>query len=246
MKLISLNIWGGHVRDALLHFVKTHQDVDIFCLQEVYNEAAYKISTDDKKVSLDIFSELNTLLPNHKGYFRPVVDDIYGIGIFVKKDINVVGEGEFKIYDNPQYEGRGPAHSRILQWLNWHLNDQTYTVINVHGLWNGNGKTDTPERLNQSRKIQKFMDTLDSPKILCGDFNLRPDTESVKILETKMSNLIQKYNVTSTRTSLYPKNEKYADYVFTSPEITLNTFQVMKEVVSDHCPLLLDFIIPQN
>ncbi len=85
------------------------------------------------------------------------------------------------------------------------------------------------------------MDTINTPKILCGDFNLKPDTESMKILEKDMDNLIKIYKITSTRTSLYPKEEKFADYILTSKEIVLNKFEVLPDEVSDHAPLLLDF-----
>ncbi|MGL6035657.1 MAG: hypothetical protein ACRC0B_00600 [Legionella sp.] len=39
MKLITLNIWGGYIRNPLLEFIHEHKDIDIFCLQEVYNNA---------------------------------------------------------------------------------------------------------------------------------------------------------------------------------------------------------------
>ena len=242
MELITLNIWGGHVRHPLLEFITSHREVDIFCFQEVYHNAPHKISNEDRAVSLNIFSELQNLLPDHNAFFRPVVQNIYGIGIFIKKEITVLAEGDINIYDNPHYSGRGPAHSRILQWLKCQVNDQIYAILNVHGLWNGMGKTDTPDRMAQSRRIKDFVDSVATPKILCGDFNLRPDTESVKILEKDMQNLIQIYNVNSTRTSFYPKEEKFADYIFTSPEIFVNKFSVLPDEVSDHAPLLLDFI----
>lgn len=241
MKLITLNIWGGHVHSPLLDFVASHQSIDIFCFQEVYHNAPQKISDEDRIVSLNIFSELHNLLPNHQAYFRPAVNNIYGIGMFLKNDFEVLGEGEVNIHDNPHYKGLGPAHSRILQWVTCRINDQAYSILNVHGLWNGRGKTDTPERIVQSRRIREFMDTLDTPIILCGDFNLRPDTESMKILEEGMTNLIQIHNITSTRTKLYPKDEKFADYIITSPDIQVNVFKVLEDVVSDHSPLLLDF-----
>lgn len=242
MKLITLNIWGGHVRDALLEFITSHREVDIFCLQEVYHNAPDKISEDDRKVSLNIFSELHALLPKHDAFFRPVVRNKYGIGMFVKKEIKVLRESEISIHINPDYLGSGPAHSRNMQWLKCCINNRNYSILNVHGLWNGMGKTDTPERIAQSQRIKDFVDILDTPKILCGDFNLRPDTESIKIIEKGMNNLIQAYNITSTRTSYYPKAEKFADYIFTSPEITVNTFKLLQDEVSDHSPLLLDFV----
>src|ERR1700733_5235597 len=242
MRLITLNIWGGHVRDPLLKFIKSHHEIDIFCFQEVYHNAQKKISDEDRAVCLNIFSELKALLPQHRAFCRPVVNNIYGIGMFVKKDIPVLEEGEIHIHENPAYRGIGPTHSRNLQWVKCQINDQIHTIMNVHGLWNGKGKNDAPERIVQSQKIKGFVDGVQTPKILCGDFNLRPDTESIKILQKGMKNLIKDFKIQSTRTSLYPKEEKFADYVFTSPEITVNHFEVLKDEVSDHCPLLLDFV----
>ena len=241
MQLITLNIWGGHVREPLLTFIKANQHIDIFCFQEVYHNAKDKISQEDRPVSLHIFSELGQLLPEHRGFFRPVVDSIYGISIFIRKTIDVIGEGDVVIHQNPQYQGRGPTHSRNLQWLECRINEKIYLIINLHGLWNGMGKKDSPERMAQSKRIKAFMDTLNIPKIVSGDFNLRPDTASMHIVDEGMTNLVKVHNVTSTRTSLYSKEEKFADYILVSPEILVHKFCVLSDVVSDHAPLLLDF-----
>lgn len=242
MKLITLNIWGAHVNTPLLEFIESHRDIDIFCLQEVYHNAPYKISSEDRQVNLNIFSEIQQLLPDHVGFFRPVVENIFGLGIFVRNNIEVVKEGEVAIHENPHYCGRGPTHSRKLQWMECRSNDQTYAILNVHGLWNGMGKTDCPERIEQSQRIKAFLDSIPNPKILCGDLNLRPDTESLRMLESQMINLITSNQVTSTRTSLYPKPEKFADYILVSPEIKSKQFAVMREEVSDHAALYLDFV----
>lgn len=241
MELITLNIWGGHVNDALLEFIKKNNDIDIFCFQEVYHNATKKLSTEERTHNLNIYSEIQNLLPHHKGFFRPAVENVYGIGTFVKDSIQVLNEGEIIIHENPVYPGAGPTHSRNLQWLSCQINKQIYSVLNVHGLWNGKGKTDTPERIAQSQRIRKFMDSIPTPKILCGDLNLKPDTESIKIIEEGMNNLVKLYKITSTRTKLYTKPEKFADYIFTSPQIRVNKFEVLKDEVSDHSPLFLDF-----
>lgn len=187
------------------------------------------------------FSELHTLLPEHDAYFQPTVGKAYGIGIYISKKINVISNGYHMIYENLNYPGHGPTHSRLLQWLKCSLNNKIFYVLNIHGLWNGMGKTDTEARINQSKKIREFMETLNALVILCGDLNLRPDTESIRILGKNMDNLIKKYNIKSTRTNLYLKNEKFADYIFTSQGIKVGNFKVMDDVVSDHAPLFLDF-----
>lgn len=242
MKIMTLNIWGGYVSAPLREFIAANKGIDIFCLQEVYHKATGKISDDDRKVELEIFAMLQELLPNHKGFFRPVVDGTYGIALFVKQGILIEGEGVIDIHNDPSYPGHGPAHSRILQWIKIEDQTQSYCIMNVHGLWNGQGKTDTPPRLAQSQKIRDFMDQVNAPIILCGDFNLRPDTESLQILAKGMQNWVEKTGVTSTRTSYYPKAEKFADYIFTSPEIEVRDFQVMTDEVSDHAPLLIEIL----
>jgi len=244
MKLITLNIWGGHVYQPLLDFFKKYQEVDIFCLQEVYHRAPERISKEERFLSLNIFDEILHLLPNHQGFFRPTVKGVYGIGTLIKKNMDVLAEGEILIHDNPDYDGTGPKHPRNLQWLECRESKgaKVFSVLNIHGLWNGLGKTDTEEREAQSYRVRNFLDCLNTPKILCGDFNLRPDTKSLKIISEGLIDLIQEYEIKSTRTSLYPKEEKYADYIFTSPEgINIKKFEVLKDEVSDHAGLFLEF-----
>lgn len=241
MKLITLNVWGGHLRNPLLRFIHNNRHVDFFCLQELYFNAHRTISTKERELSLNIFSDLKKLLPDHQAIFKPAVEHVYGVGMFIRNDIDILGEGEINIHQRQHYPGIGLNHDRNLQWIECNHNNKIFSVLNVHGLWNGKGKKDTPERIIQSQRIRQFMDTINTPKILCGDFNLRPDTESMRLLEHGMRNLITSNQIKSTRTRFYTKQEQFADYVLTSPEVKVNQFSVMKDEVSDHAPLLLDF-----
>lgn len=243
MKLITLNIWGGHLRNPLLKFIHEHRNVDVFCLQEVYYNAHRTIENKDKEkeLSLNIFSDLQKLLPDHHAIFKPAVENVYGVGMLIKNTIDIIGEGEINIHQKQYYPGIGLNHERNLQWIECELDNKIYSILNVHGLWNGKGKKDTPERINQSERIRQFMDTINTPKILCGDFNLRPDTQSMEILEQGMNNLIKIHNIRSTRTRFYTKEEKFADYILTSPEIVVKQFTVLEDEVSDHAPLYIDF-----
>lgn len=105
----------------------------------------------------------------------------------------------------------------------------------------GKGKNDSPERLEQSAKILEFTKKIQNPFILCGDFNLLPDTQSIQLFEDAgLRNLIKEFGVTSTRTSFYSKPEKHADYAFISDGMGLKDFKVLPDEVSDHAPLLID------
>ena len=242
MKIITLNTWGGQAgREGILSFFNEHKDVDIFCLQEIYHKSD-NLKHEYKKAMLDIFSDIQNVLTEHVGYFRPSIKYVgkeYGIALFINKGIEVLDEGEELIYFVSDYISGG-NHSRNLQYARFLKDEKEYTVINVHGLWNGKGKTDTEDRIKQSTIIKECVESAKGLKILCGDFNLRPDTQSISILEKGMRNLIKEYGITSTRTEFYDKPEKYADYVFLSPEIEVKEFKVLPEQVSDHAALFLE------
>jgi exonuclease III len=131
------------------------------------------------------------------------------------------------------------------------INGKLISVTNVHGYYAGVGvgKGDTPERLVQSAQLVKHLEKLDGQKILGGDFNLNPDTESIAILEaSKMTNLISKFQVQSTRTTKYPEEKRklnpFADYVFVDQSLSINSFSVDTTFEgSDHAPMYLSIDI---
>ncbi len=243
LKLMTLNIWGGHVEAALLDFIENYKEVDIFCLQEVYKDANAKISTEDRFLSLNIYSKIQGILKNHHGYFSPIVDEVYGLATFIKKGVIVKEHDKVLIHDNPDYIGKGPTHSRLMQYYDLKYQNTEFVVLNIHGLWNGQGKTDSPERIIQSNKIKDFINKIDKPLILCGDFNLAPDTKSLKIIQDGLIDLVANNNILSTRTKLYSGKEKYADYIFCSQKFKVLEFSVLSDIISDHCPLLIEFIL---
>lgn len=246
MKLVSLNIWGGRLCEPLKDFFQTHTDIDIFCLQEVYAIFAFL------KEKRFLYDEIQNALGNYRGHFAPIVTypsgDTSGLAMFVKNDIEIENEGNIFVFkDRLHYKSENDMpidatnHPRSLQYAKIKAGGKNFLIANLHGLWNPAGKIDLPERLEQSRKIRGFLDKIGHAKILCGDFNLLPDTESLKILETGMKNLIKEYRVSTTRSHFYEKSDKFADYVLASPEIGVKDFKVLPDAVSDHLPLMLEF-----
>lgn len=245
MKLITLNAWGGKVREPLIKFVKKHDDVDIFCFQEIFDDPENKNPWHSEGSHVNLFTELKSLLPNHVSFFCPTVEDFYGIASFIKKDFPIRASGDVIIYKNEKYSWTAGCadHTRKMLWLEIG-GERGISIMNVHGLWNGKGKTDTPERIEQSKRVKEFMDSIKMPKILCGDFNLLPDTESLKMLGRDMQDMVKEHGVESTRTSLYTHAEtsgKFADYIFLSPDIKVIDFKVLSEETSDHAALYVEF-----
>jgi len=243
MKIIFLNIWGGKIKNPLLDFFKKYSNsVDIFCLQEVFNggKTARAIYKDD---NMNIFREIGERLPTHKGYFAASEGNEEGLAIFVKKNITIEETGDVFVFrhKDAMKNGDGKTLGRNLQYISFVLDGKKYLVGNFHGLWNGINKLDSDNRLKQSQKIINFLDARNEDcKILGGDFNLLPETQSVKMLEVDLKNLIKEYNITSTRSSFYTKPEKFADYCFVPPTVDVKQFEVLKDEISDHLPLLVE------
>jgi len=243
MKLISLNTWGGRVAE-ILNFFKYHQEIDVFLLQEVFHNASERTIFSEKERP-KFFEEVDSVLPDHRGYFADAEAGEWGLAVFVKKSVKVIEHGDFFVFRdrNSMVNRDASTVGRNLQFINIILNNRTVNILNFHGFWNGHGKLDTPERLEQSEKIINFIRSLPGEVILAGDFNLLPETQSLNTIEKELNlrNLVKEYRIDSTRTSYYTKPEKFADYVLCSADIVVKDFFALPDEVSDHKALFLDF-----
>ncbi|MCX6785549.1 MAG: endonuclease/exonuclease/phosphatase family protein [Candidatus Komeilibacteria bacterium] len=255
MKLITLNIWGGSVYKPLLRFIKDKsKSIDIFCFQEVFSTTSKKKKSG--QIRADIFQALQKSLPNHIGYFAPSIKGCdmdgsvnfnlsFGLAIFIKKNIKVNKIGEIFVHKhrNAPVNFLGNMARNLLYVVVENMG-QEYLIANMHGLWNHGPKTDTSDRIKQSQKARKLLDKFFGKKLICGDFNLLPNTRSVAILDKGMVNLVKKYKVKSTRNRLYrhfKDHPLFADYIIVSPEIKVKDFKVLKNLVSDHSALFTEF-----
>ncbi len=252
MKLISLNIWGGRQLKQLTDYVSEKaNDTDIFCFQEVFDTPTDKTIIQEH-YRADILKQLKKVLPNHTAYFASVQDKMefgntvnysidWGVAMFIKNTINAKVNDIMIYRERNSIESHGSTIPRNLQYAHLKINNQPYVIAHFHGLWNGKGKTDTENRINQSNKVKEFLNKEEGKIILCGDFNYLPDTKSLAILEENMINLIKAHNITSTRSVLYTKPDKYADYAIVSKDVNVLNFNVPNINASDHLPLELDF-----
>lgn len=255
MKLISLNIWGGTVFEPLINFVKEQsKDTDIFCFQEVFSSFE-QIKTH--KARANIYQELEKDLPDFKGYFSPLLKNHdfissvnfnleFGTAVFIKKTLNVTDNNSTIIYrkrfDKVDKRFNFPL---ALQNISLEGKGKVFNIFNYHGKWSPGSKLDTPLRISFSHKIKKIINQKNTPKILCGDFNLMLETKSIAILETGMKNLIREYKIKDTRGEVNRERHKtvqyFADYMFISSEVKVLDFKVPFVAISDHLPLVLEF-----
>lgn len=239
------------MRKAYPAFFSKHTDVNIWLFQEVFNSAGVSGLTvvDGYDPYLQLNQLLGSFLPKYKNYFIETIVDHYGLSAFWDHTIKIIEKGENLIATgNWGHKGSetdpNRDHHRKIQWLEAEIEGKKVLVINAHLTHRPEGKSDSEKRIRQSNMIVNFMNLFDCPKILMGDFNLLPDTESIKIIEAAgLRNLIKEFGITETRTELYKKKLRFADYAFVSPEIKVKDFKVLPDVVSDHSPLYLDFEI---
>ena len=237
MRLISLNTWGGQIYEPFVSFIKKHaQTTDVFCFQEVNDNPPVRLG-DDSASNQNLFEELKQLLPNHIGHFAPQIQGI-GIAIFIRGNISVAQIDSTTILETQEMTEK--FISRVLQHVE--IENPNISIYNFHGVPKSN-KLDTPERLLQTKRLLKIIEEDVNPKILVGDFNLRPETLSLQAFEKTLRNLVIENNIKTTRSNLYPFKavQPFADYVFTSADITVKDFKVLPDEVSDHLALFLDF-----
>lgn len=239
MKLITLNTWGGRINKPLLDFIERNKNIDIFCFQEINNNASDDMLDSPKEEDKNLFFSIKNLLPEFTGYFSPQVSGV-GHAIFIKNELDVDHVEWHPILDKEEIINMPDPFPRILQSI--HLKNINLSIYNFHGVPKAE-KKDTPVRDIQTIRVMEIISKDKNPKIIVGDFNLNPDTKAIATFESKFVNQIKESGYPTTRSRYYNKLKDFpfADYIFTSHEIKILEFKVLSDEVSDHLPLLLNF-----
>lgn len=237
MKIIFFNIWHGKVWKGLKYFIQEQsKDTDIFCFLEV---------------DPDIQEKLIKILPKFDFYYSKGIKTGYlggvyeGRSVFVNRNIKILKNKRIKLFNTHKFDAGGMIYSEF------EIEGKKLFVGCVHGKAKPGTKVDTRLRLKQSEIIIKAFTNKKGPKIIGGDFNLNPDTKSIKMFEDAgYINLINEFDIKSTRNKISWKNfskdpgfvkQYFADYCFVSPEVKVKKFNVPYNEVSDHLPLILEF-----
>ncbi len=111
----------------------------------------------------------------------------------------------------------------------------------MHGIWGLDGG-DTPERLRMSELIVQEISGK-TPAVLTGDFNLKPNTQTIQNIEKHMINVF-KNEMKSSFNMRHKTNPGYAtavvDMFFATSDINILSKSVPDDDVSDHLPLLCE------
>jgi len=263
MRIVSLNAWGGTQFEELATWLALC-DADVLCLQEVTRTPGCTGWTrfEDGARSLpqraNLFDDVKAVLPGHQAFFLasdagPVVHaegerrtQDFGLAVFVRDRVPVVGHassfvhGHFVDHEEWPVDGR----PRIAQGVRLADRDggRLVTVVHLHGLRDSSGKADTPARRAQADRLARLVTSLREPQdltVVCGDFNLLSTSTTFAVLgRLGLTDLVGQ---SSTRTRLYPKDTRHANYLLVSDVTAVQRFRILDDpVVSDHCALMLD------
>ncbi|UII20714.1 endonuclease/exonuclease/phosphatase family protein [Fulvivirga ligni] len=264
MKIMCLNGWGGTLYDQLISYLK-EADPDVLCLQEVIHTPAseadmltYKDGDHVLPQRANLFRDVQNVLSDHIGIFCPAAQGVlwddqteipsqWGLATFVKKRFPIIEQLQgfvHKSYSPFDYGDHPRSRSAHAIKIYDYDSNTPMVIAHMHGLRDLKGKMDTPEREAQARKFLTLINTLaekDAPLIFCGDFNVEPDSETLKILkEAGLKELVTTMTSKGTRNSYYKKESRYADYLLVNDNVNVADFQVVFDPeVSDHCPLVL-------
>lgn len=266
---MCLNGWGGRLHDILLPYVASSAP-DVLCLQEVIHSPAsekewltYRDGDHILPQRANFFRDVSNVLPDHIALFCPAaqgtlwdqdkpipsqIPSLWGLATFVHKSLPIIGQVQDFVHKEYSPVGYG-EHPRSrsahgVRVYDYHRN-RPISITQMHGLRDLNGKMDTPERAAQAHRlldISRQVSKTGDLTVICGDFNVEPDSETLDILRAEgMSELVTQRGFKSTRNSHYKKPGKFADYMAINREDDVHDFQVVYEPeISDHCPLLLE------
>jgi len=239
MKIMQLNIWGGKLGKQIKELIAEEQP-DVLCFQEVV-----KLPTHDT-LFFTALAEFEALgyssffspvfgfnLMKHKAEFGNAILTKHALTetetVFTRKEYN----SDMDMLDK-DYNIRNLQHATINTGVD------TVHILNHHGHHLHEHKNGDEETIRQCKLIADYVKTLTGNIVLCGDFNLSPSSASLAQLNAQLINHCLETNVATTRTSLTNKTE-VCDYIFSSRNITVARFEVLKQIVSDHAALILEY-----
>jgi endonuclease/exonuclease/phosphatase family metal-dependent hydrolase len=247
VKIISINIEAANLLDQLLEFVR-EQTPDILLMQEVF------ISHESLDRRFHILEHLQDILRNY--YLdRAATYDTYRGGTMVEAGNAILSR--FPIVESQTFFYSIPYTSnyveptndystvpRNLEYIQVDLGVKKLNVFNTHGVWGFDG-LDNDDRLYMSRIIVKQIKRLPHV-VLGGDFNVGPNTQTIKNIEKHLVNIF-KSDVRSTFNMKRKSNPVYAnlvvDMMFVSKDLTIIRKGCPQVDISDHLPLVVEIII---
>jgi endonuclease/exonuclease/phosphatase family metal-dependent hydrolase len=242
MKLIQANIWGGKLGQQVIDFLCQEQP-DFVCMQEVNDlkgRSGYKFFATLEEIKTEAGFAHSFMSGTYSSrYMERELE--YGNAILSRFPFDgtetVFTYGEYKRHFDVTKDN---GNTRNVQHVSVTVGGKTLHILNHHGYHVPGSKAGNTETLQAMWHILRLVGTLSGPVVLAGDFNLSPTSESLTVLNSKLTNLSIKYGLKRTYNQLSVVNE-VCDYIFVSNQVKVKNFLMSDELISDHKALVLEF-----
>lgn len=222
------------------------EDPDIMCLQEAFDAPITQPS------QFQSVRKLKELFPLHYHAYAPELYEVRTDGegdtgnliisrFPISQSETIFLLGEYKKITRPE-KIEFSNYPKNMQCAHIELEGKKQLhVHNLHGIWGLDG-ADTPERLRMSHIITSHLQS-NPHTLLMGDFNLKPENQTIYNIEKQMVSVF-KNDMTTSFNMQHKTNPGYAtavvDMVFASPDVRVVSKKVLEDDVSDHKPLLFE------
>ena len=249
MKILTLNTWYRGERFENIKKFLVDERADFYFLQEVFN--GNRQDLNEKFRAVNVFQKL---FPTFHFYFSAAILD-------TRKKEGDVENGQllmsrwpftstealfvdvpYGAYDEESMSGFSNFPS-LIPTGTVSIDGKMLTLCNVHGPVNLKGREDDQRRL---RMRDILLGHITEHTIIAGDFNVCPETQTIRSLEDRLTNVFKgKFETTfNTKWKDLKAQPGYAtavvDYVFVSKGIRVMRALSPKVDVSDHMPLAVE------
>ncbi len=219
ISIISYNIHSGTDKNMIptlfdtINFLKKSK-VDIICLQEVNESSKIGFQVSSLKEELNMYSHFGANVVNN--------NTNYGLATYSKYKII----DEKHIYLSSAKEQRGFIDTIVS------VKNKKLHIINVHlGL-------EDKERDKQIKELESYIKNIKKEYfIILGDFN----QADIILKNRDIKDVAQELNKSNILT--FSIGLERIDYMFVSNNIEIKSYEVLKERMSDHYPIMAKFYL---
>jgi endonuclease/exonuclease/phosphatase family metal-dependent hydrolase len=267
MRLLSLNVALFEANNKQLSTFISKGNFDILCLQEVTEKidltanpeyvSKNVIDKTTKELEYSAFDPILRLRECHLLNFHKKKNFDFDFGGFL--NIGNYVKSKYKIIKKSNVFVKKYSEITITDWKNWPNNQsravqildlllpnsKKIRILNHHGIWTKE-KIGNDETEKACKMILALAKEVNYPSIIAGDFNLFPETQSMRIFYKDFISLVDTHSIKTTRpksNELSHLEKNIVDYILVSKHIKIRSFEVLDSEVSDHLPLILDFEI---
>lgn len=241
MKILQLNVWSGRLFNTL-GILLEQEKPDIICFQEGVSMPVVMPCGFFRSVE-EVASRYGMHIADAPLFGFQLATQQAQFGNYVLSKLPITDCNITFTYG--QYEANFDFLTEDYKMVNvlhagFDRADQPLHVLTIHGFHVPQHKNGNEETISQCQFLLGYIRKLTGDVILTGDFNLAPDSDSIKILDKELHNLTKESELETTRTFLTPKTET-CDYIFVNDQVKVKNFYASDIIASDHKALVMEF-----